>query len=50
MLSIWSKADRFEFISAGVPGYKRLWEKSDCYEVLLYRPLERKKKDVALYR
>ena len=38
MLSGWSEAERFDFISAGLAGYKRQCEKSDNGEVPLYRP------------
>ena len=55
MLSGWSEADRYDFISAGLAGYKRQCEKSDSDEVPLYRPRElkraerKKKKDMAKY-
>ena len=55
MLSGWSEADRYDFISAGLAGYRRQCEKSDTGEVPLYRPREweraarKKKKDMAPY-
>ena len=55
MLSGWSKADRYDFSSAGLAGYKRQCEKSDSGEVPLYRTREwarderKKKKDMAKY-
>ena len=55
MLSGWSEAERYDFISAGLAGYKRQCEKSDSGAVPLYRPREweraerKKKKDMAKY-
>ena len=53
MLSGWSEADRYDFISAGLAGYRSQCKRSDSGEVPLYRPREweratrKKKKDLA---
>ena len=55
MLSGWSAADRYDFISAGLAGYRNQCERSDSGEVPLYRPREweraarKMKKDMAPY-
>ena len=57
MLSGWSEseADRYDFISARLAGYRRQCEKSDSGKVPLYQPCEweraerKKKMDMAKY-